>query len=191
MVVDGIAARACLLVGGRQLAYVPMVVVHPHEGNVVGDLQPQVVYVQHLLVGDEHLRNPRWVAKRVRYQLSLVFEHFRQSLLACGGSRVPVHSGVVQTPHAQGIYRILPPALSYAVCPVAFHHVAVGQPVPVFLSFPAILAPFVHVVPQHLLAVARPHVDVVFADERDVCLLEPECPGPGMHGRPQRVGPEA
>ena len=57
VVVDARTSGAFLLRGAAQAFHVAVVVVGPDDRHVVGELQPPVVNVEHLLVGCERLRN--------------------------------------------------------------------------------------------------------------------------------------
>ena len=195
VIVYGVAARARLLGGRRHLPDVAMIVVHPHQRHVVGHLQTGVVAVEHLFVGDEYLRDGGGVADAVGQELPLVGDDVGEGCHAFGRGAVAVDACIVDATHAEGVDGILAATLAHALGPVALNHLLVRLPHPVRVAVTAELvarlAPLVLIVPEHLLAMAGAHVDVVLHDEGDVRFLEPEGTAAGVHRGPEGVGPQA
>ena len=188
MIVNGIASGACLFCLRRHLADIAVIIIHPHQGNILGNFQTCVVTVEHLLIRNENLRNLGGVANTVGQQLTLISDNLGQGSYTLGCTIVAVDTGIVYASHTKSIDGILTPALPYPNSPVAFNHLLIGMPDPVVIIMTAKLvtvpAPFVLIVTQHLLAVAGAHIDVILHDKGDIGLLEPESTATRMHGRP-------
>ena len=72
MIIDCIAARTGLLGRFGHLANVAVIVVHPHQCDVLGHLQTCIISVEHLLVGNEYLRDGSRVANAIGKELALI-----------------------------------------------------------------------------------------------------------------------
>ena len=192
VVVHTVATLPGLFGGLGQLAYVTVVVVDPAQGDILGHLQAGVVGVEHLLVGDEELRHLRGVAEILAQQLALEADNLGQTPHLVVGGGIAADAPVVNAAHAQGVHAVVAHALGHALLPVAFYLRLVRHVVPVLVvAVPGAVAPLPLVVAQHLLAVARTQHDVVFLGHGQVGLVGPESLRAEVHGRPQRVGPEA
>ena len=174
MIVDGIAAGASLLLCCRHLADVAVVVIDPHERDIFWYLKACVVCFEHFLVGYENLRHSCRVADAVRDELALMGNDVGQCSDFFFQGVIAVHARIVYGSHAKRVDTVLVFAFADTGAPVAHYHVFVRVPHPILIAMTAEAFPLVFIVAEHLFAVAAAHVDVVFRDERDVCLLIPE-----------------
>ena len=131
VVIDGISARTRLLCLIGHLAYVAVIVVHPHQRHIVRNLQSRVVAIEHLLVGNENLRDGGRVADAVGKELTLVGDNLRQRSHPLGGAIISVDTCIVYASHTQRVDSILASALAHALCPVPLYHLLIGAPNPV------------------------------------------------------------
>ena len=167
-----------------------MIVVHPCQSDVLGNLKSGVVGIENFLVRDEYLRYGGRVADVLLEQLALETYYFRESAHLVLGGRIAAYAPVVYAAHAGGVHRIEALAFYNALLPILLYLLLVGHIVPVLVCSGAVTpaSPFPFIVAKHLFAVARAEHDVVFLRHGKVGLVCPESLRAQVHGRPQRVG---
>ena len=57
MIVDTIYTFAGTLLCGRKMLDISVVVIAPHQGNIIGHFQSCVIYIEYLLIRNKHLRH--------------------------------------------------------------------------------------------------------------------------------------
>ena len=156
MIVDAVSARPRLLALCRHLPDVAVVVVHPCESDVLGNLQSGVVSLKNLLVRNEYLRYGCGVADVPLEQFALETDYLRQSAHLVLGGRVAAYRPVVYAAHAGGIDGVEALALDDALLPVLLYLLLIGHIVPVLVRSGAVApaSPLPFIVSQHLLAMA-------------------------------------
>ena len=193
MIINAVSARTRLLTLCRHLSDVAVIVIHPCQSDVLGNLKSGVIGLENFLVRDEYLRHGGRVADVFFEQLALEIDYFRESAHLVLGGRIAAYAPVVYAAHAGGVHRIEALAFYNALLPVLLYFLLVGHIVPVLVCSGAVTpaSPFPFIVAKHLLAVARAEHDVVFLRHGKVGLVCPESLRAQVHGRPQRVGTQA
>ena len=171
------------------MANVAIIIIRPHQRHIVGYLQPCMIDVKHLLVGDKHLGNyPHIEINVAGQQLSLVVYHLLQIVQFLTWSLHSLHGAVVQTAHANGIDHVLPLHLVEPLCPELQHLLPVGH---------VVVVAFASHLPlggrrcAHRFAVASAHVDAILVGHLTVTLDGEERLTHLVHGGPVVVGTEA
>ena len=192
VVIDACTALALLLLGIREVAAVPMLVVAPQQRNVIGHLQSVVVCIEHLLVCAQHLRNLLYRFVDVSPQhVALVVNRLLHQPHTFFGAVGSLHGIVVDAAQSQGVGVLIFPVGLDARLPVVLHRLAVGNVVEVAQSALALsLGAFVHCLPlalvvaQHLLAMRRAHHDGIVVCKTRILRVIVKCLCSGMHGGP-------
>ena len=152
VVIHAATARAPLFGCVGQARHVSVVVVAPHQRDVVGHLQPHVVDVEHLFVGDEHLRLLGRVAEIFADELLLVVDDELQSVELLLHRLHALHRAVVDATHADGqqVAALRAFDLFQPLYPVVLYRLAVGD---VVKRTAFLLVPLADVVAQQWFAV--------------------------------------
>ena len=127
---------------------VSVVVVTPHQRDVVRHAESVLVDVQHLFIRYEDLRHPCDVLADMPFQqLALVVDDLLQRLrLLLQTPAHALHGPVVDAPHADGVQILAALALAQSFGPVLVYGLAVGH---VVKASPLLDVPLAHVVAQH------------------------------------------
>ena len=99
MIVNGIAARTGLLCRRWHLSDIAVIIIHPHQGNILWHLQTGIVAVEHLLVRDENLGNLGGIANTVGKKLTLVGNDIGQGCHTLGCAIVAIDTCIVYASH--------------------------------------------------------------------------------------------
>ena len=195
MVVEPVAAGPVQLGARRVAPDVSEVVVGPHDGDVIGKLEPAVIEGKDLLVGDEQLQAvAAAVAELVDKEAPLVGDDAAEQVdprpvpTDLGERVVPVdrgggEAGVVDAAHADGPRHLVAAVLPDTPTPVLDELVAVAAGKGVVVGCPAL---------ELVLVAAQEHVAVAGADDdaEVVCqasVRRIEVEGVDVHGRPDVV----
>ena len=103
VVIDACPSLALLFLGRAEPFHVAIIVVHPHERDIIGYPQPTLVDFHHFLVGHELLRDGVYGAVDVLGEDgSLVVEHFlyQADFLVLGHAH---QSRIVYASHGKGV----------------------------------------------------------------------------------------
>ena len=183
------AARTLLLGLVAHASHISVVVVAPHQRNIVRHNESRLIDVEYLLIRNEHLRHARNVFVVVfLYQTSLTVYGRLQAVELLLLRLAALHSAVVDAAHADGEEHILTLYLLEALYPVFLHVIPVGDEV---IRAASVLVPFRNIVPQKGFTMRRTHHDVERVGQLPVTRNGKERLRALMHARPERVGPEA
>jgi len=173
-----------------QARHVAVVVVAPHQRDVVGHLQPHVVDVEHLFVRNEHLRLFGRVAEIFADELLLVVDDELQSVELLLHCLHALHRAVVDAAHADGQQVAALRALHFfqPLYPVVLYRLSVGD---VVKRAAFLLVPLSDVVAQQRLTVRRADGDAAAVGHGLGARRLEEAYGARVHGGPDSVGTEA
>ena len=189
MVIDACSTAALLFAGIGEPGDVAIIVIAPHQRDIIGYFQPLLVELQHFLVGNEHLHLLGWIADVFPDQSLLIVDHLLQGfefLLFC---LVALHRTVVDATHADR---------EHIVVRMLHFFLSLGPVLPDSLTVRAIVegpasvfVPLAYVVAEQRLTVAGTHHDAkrvggcfgARREEEGHCAL--------VHGRPDGVGTQA
>ena len=100
MIVNAIPSGTSGLFGSREMGYISIVVVTPHQSHILRHLQSCLINIQHLLIRNQHLRHFCQILSFIFCQhTTLVCQNLRKRLLLffqCLGS---LHLAIVYTAH--------------------------------------------------------------------------------------------
>ena len=188
VVVDTVASRTCTFSLGREMANITIIVVRPHQTDVIGHLQAGMIDIEHLLVGDKHLGHPRHVFVYIAgQQLALVGNDPFQHRFLFGDGLGSFHGTVVYPSHAYGVEDRLSGHLFHPLFPKAAHRLAVVHIVVFAL---ASFLPFHGGARSHWLTMRASDIDAIAFGHFAVAFGEEEGTRTLVHGWPVGVGPE-
>ena len=185
VIVDARAARTLDLLLVGEVEQVAAVVVAPHERDILRDLQPGTIDVQHFLVRHEDLRDLVGFFAGLPFDDdALVGDDLREGFALFVERLRAVHAPVMHAAHANGVDVLETPDLREAVFEELQHVVLVRNVVVLALAAHFPLA--VHVA-VHRLAVRGADHDAVPVGGFGIALHHVERDGAAVHGRPERV----
>ena len=189
VIIDSCPAAAGLLRGIRQPCDVTVVIVAPHQRNVVGQFHAVVVDVEHLLVGYKGLRNVADRAVQLRgEQLPLGADH----LVGQGGLLIERHGSghlaIVNPAHTQRKDIFIVGDLEHPLAPVTQHTRAIGGKIVLAVT---LRIPLADVVAHHWLAMRRSDDNPITLRRLPVSRNLVKSDSRSVHRRPDRIGTQA
>ena len=189
VIIHAASAFAQLLVLFRQTCDISVVVVTPHQRNILRHFQPSLINLQHLLVGHEHLCLLRRIADVLPNQFLLVVNHLLQGIKLLLHGLHALHRAVVYAAHANGEHVVLRLAhLLQAFRPVVLHASLVGD---VIECTSLLLVPLAHVVAQKRFAMGCAYHHSATVGHCLCPLHLEECCRSLVHARPDGVGAQS
>ena len=189
VVIDAIASlSSCLSLGG-EMTDIAIVVVTPHQADVLWHLQARVVDVEHLLIWDEDLWHLSYILVNILFQkLTLVSNSARKHSLLFLHTFGSKHSTVMHATHTDGIEYLLTCDLLHTIFPKA---IDLSRIVHVVIISHTTARPFSCWTGGHRLAMTTAHIDAIAGCCLTVARHEEERHRDFMHGRPDGIGTQA
>ena len=186
VVVDAGTALPLLLLRVRQARHVAVVVVAPHQHDVVRHAQAALHDFQYLFIGYKDLGHALHVLAIVfAYQLALVVDDLLQSAELLFAGLDALHRTVVNAAHADGEELLGAAHLLQSLGPVLPDLLAVGH---VVIGTAHVAVPLGHVVAQQRFAMAAANEDAAGVGHLLVAPDGEEARRTLVHGRPEGIG---
>ena len=189
VIVDTTAPTAFLFLGITQARHVSIVIITPHQRDIVGHLQSFLIDLQHLFIRNEDLHLLRRVTDIFAQQILLVVDDLLQGIELLLHGLHAFHGPVMDATHANGKHI---PALG------AFHLLETFDPIVLYGLFvrdiiePSALGhiPFVNIIAQEWLTVTGSHDDATAVGHGFITGDLEERRRARVHGRPDSIGTE-
>ena len=189
MVINPVAALPGTFLRRGEVPDITVIVITPHQGDILRHLKPCTVDLQHLFVGNEHLRHRRHVGIHVLpQQIPLVADDPLQHGLLFVHGLGSLHLPVVHATHPDSIEDFLPGHFFHTLFPEIAHCRMVAYIV--IISFPS-PTPFPGRTGCHRFTVRTTDINSEPPGHLTVPVRQEEWLGAFVHGRPIEVGPQA
>ena len=186
VVVDASPTLPLLLFGIGQTGEIAVVVVAPHERDVVGHAETALHNLEHLLIGDEDLGDALHILIiMLADELALVVDDLLQAVEFLLGRLHALHRTVVDAAHTEGEEHVAALHLLQAVGPVAAHFSTICD---VVIRSPLFHIPLSDVVAKQWFTVAGADDDAEGVGHLLVALDGVEARRHIVHGGPEGVG---
>ena len=186
MIIQSITTLSQTLLFVGEMTNVAIIIVCPHQGDIVRHLQPCVINVEHFLVGNKDLWNLADIRIHVSgQQLPLVINHLLQIEEFLLSGLHTLHGTIVHPTHTYCIDHILPLHLLQPLCPKLLHLRAVGH---------IVVLPHSSHLPlrswrcAHRLAMGTSHIDTILVRHFAIACYGEKRFAHLVHGRPVVVG---
>ena len=189
VVIYSSTALALLLLCIRKAGQVAIVVITPHQGDIIRHPQAALINLQHLLVRDEYLWHLLHIlAIILLYEFPLVVDYLLQAVQLLLWCFHALHRTIMNASHAYSkeFFRAL--HLFQALCPVFLYCFAIGD----IVICPTLLhLPFSHIIAQERLTMACAYQNAEGIGHFFVSLYCEEARTDIMHSRPDDVGTQS
>ncbi len=186
VIIDAGAARPPGLFGGGEATDIAVIVVRPHQGNVVRHFQAGVIGLLQFMIGDIDLGHlAGGLVVDLAQDVALQADDILQDGLAFRHGGRALHGAVVQAAQADGIDVVVAADLADALAPIVEYGLTVlGEVERAFFRF----VPFAQVVAHHRFGVGRADDDGIGVGEWRIGGIAVEGCRDRVHGRPQGIG---
>ena len=189
MIIHSRTSAALLLAGIRETGDIPIVVIAPHQGDIVRHLEALLIQLQHLFIRHKHLHLLFGCSDVLHYELLLVVDNLLQGLELLLFSGIALHRTVVNTTHANSKYVITGCLYFFkALNPILLYCLAIGAIVEAS-SFGYI--PLAYIVAQKRFTVRGSYDDAARVSNSLVAWCKEECLCTLVHSRPDGIGTQA
>ena len=187
VIIDATTPTPLLLLNIAQTRHVTIVIVAPHQRDVVGHFQTFLVDLQHLLIRNEDLHLLRWVTDIFPQQVLLVVDDLLQGIELLLHGLHTLHRAIVDTAHADGKHVTALGAfdLFESLNPIVLYGLFVRD-----IVEPSTLGniPFIDIITQKRLTMTGAHDDATAIGHGFVAGDLEECRCSRMHAGPDSIG---
>ena len=165
-----------------QPGYITIIIITPHNRYIFRYFKTVIIYIEHLLIGHESLRNPGNIGfQRLSKQSSLVSYHLRQYLCLFVQAPGTLHFTIMNSTHPDSIYIFRMLQLIQTFHPKGLYFFLVSH---IIICFSPGFIPFTICVSHQWLTMGSSHYDTIFISHLSGTVDKVKRSGTTMHCRP-------